>query len=522
MKSKRIRSRSESEEEEQDQVCKINRNNINLCEEQFFTKLINLMKQGYQQNNQHENKKKITKQIQKNKEYILKQEEDEDQENLKDCLENFNQDKNKQTKSLKKIFTSINSSNNQKGSQNIEVKEEELENQCQKPQEQQEEKKEDQIIKKEEENDEYLQNDQLQQQQEEENLAKDEFKQENGHEDQFYQLQDSGLVLNQRDIETQNHRKYLVHNSLQEHQDMDNLFEQLLNATKNGNNQNQQNQSKNIDQRLDNNEEFIQKFVEDEENGVESEDELEFRRNVGQENLQNQNKNLNKLKKKKLLIQNLRQYIQEREGKLVTPLNTLVQNDINAFTVFSLQCQQNHIWDTSLKILANFWCPRCQEKFQHVQNYVKRLGGKVLSKCLLNIMDFECSRGHIFQLTLKEYADNWCQQCYQDILNNFDMGDEENDYAQAIKESSKKQAEDFIKKNGTLFSLQNDLEKFACAIYIYEVPDSIYYNFLKSLSKEDLKKHRSRMHKNIHPDLNRHPYARQAFLKFQEIIEKFI
>jgi len=42
----------------------------------------------------------------------------------------------------------------------------------------------------------------------------------------------------------------------------------------------------------------------------------------------------------------------------------------------------------------------------------------------------------------------------------------------------------------------------------------MYISYLKGLSKEDLKRHKYTTQRNIHPDVNGHPCARSAFIKF--------
>lgn len=50
-------------------------------------------------------------------------------------------------------------------------------------------------------------------------------------------------------------------------------------------------------------------------------------------------------------------------------------------------------------------------------------------------MEFECSKKHRFTLQLKNYFDNWCTACYDEILDSLKMPSD-NEYFQHIKESS--------------------------------------------------------------------------------------
>ena len=116
-----------------------------------------------------------------------------------------------------------------------------------------------------------------------------------------------------------------------------------------------------------------------------------------------------------MTLEDFRKVLTQKEGKLISVLRPEM---FNANGILSVQCNQGHVWDTSPRyVTKEWWCPQCDMDLIRIKKYIDAKGGKLLSVYVRQNLRVECSRGHSFSVTLRDYQNQWCLKCPQMILD---------------------------------------------------------------------------------------------------------
>jgi len=122
-----------------------------------------------------------------------------------------------------------------------------------------------------------------------------------------------------------------------------------------------------------------------------------------------------KIKNRKYDIDDLRQYVENKNGKCLS------NNYINTNTKYEWECNIcGHVWENIWNKVkyGKQWCPQCAGQIitlRDVQKLVESKDGKCLSTKYINNrikMRWECKYGHIFEMSYGAIQQGqWCPKC---------------------------------------------------------------------------------------------------------------
>jgi hypothetical protein len=121
----------------------------------------------------------------------------------------------------------------------------------------------------------------------------------------------------------------------------------------------------------------------------------------------------------------LQDILTNKNAKLLISEEDFCNRYKNHKTKFTIQCDNNHIWETYLALLVDdHWCKFCASErlnrrilaIEDAQELARRYGGKLISESFKNVMDlleWECQEGHRFYQNYRAIdKDNiWCNKC---------------------------------------------------------------------------------------------------------------
>jgi len=132
--------------------------------------------------------------------------------------------------------------------------------------------------------------------------------------------------------------------------------------------------------------------------------------------------------------EDINEFVESLGGILITSrseFNIRRKNDgtIPTRTKITVQCENEHKWETTKDRLNGHWCPECiglkPWKYKDIRNYILKLGGELVS----NKEEYElnrknegtipvktkirvkCRKGHIWETTKDRLRVSWCPKC---------------------------------------------------------------------------------------------------------------
>lgn len=227
-----------------------------------------------------------------------------------------------------------------------------------------------------------------------------------------------------------------------------------------------------------------------------------------------------------------------------------------------LKCKLRHQWETSLEELEHKWCPKCENLLKKCRNFAKQNNGVCLNELFDEVINFQCHKGHQWNIKCKSYDSKWCNECVQEEKELLRKKCEEErkkrekieeEYQKKLFEEARRkvtenfmcnekpaeedvlayfqkidrEVEDLAQKEANQFLSQNLCQNvnFQQVLQVYKVlfmPDEILQKYMTSLNLELLKSEFRRMAKILHPDKNKHPKAGNAFQKVYKVYEAVI
>ncbi len=136
----------------------------------------------------------------------------------------------------------------------------------------------------------------------------------------------------------------------------------------------------------------------------------------------------------KQTYEDINEFVESLGGILITSRSEFKNRRKNDGTIptrtkITVQCDNEHIWETTKDRLNGHWCPECVGlkpwKYKDIKNYILKLGGVIVS----NKEEYEqnrktegtipvktkirvkCIKGHIWETTKDRLRISWCPKC---------------------------------------------------------------------------------------------------------------
>jgi hypothetical protein len=212
------------------------------------------------------------------------------------------------------------------------------------------------------------------------------------------------------------------------------------------------------------------------------------------------------------------------------------------------RCKMSHTWKSNDVLSTGVWCVKCKNLLDRARNYAECFGGSCLSRIYQILLEFKCKNGHVWKADSTRYMNQqWCKQCITQEKSKkketllIEIQDEETELLklqqnlfQQAKEKLSHNSKPITPDENCVESLSEDMtrdylsslqssdlktkEQVSCVYKIICASESfIKAKYFQGKSKDQVTSCFRQFARNLHPDKNSHPYAREAFMKISSI-----